>query len=177
MNGRLVKIGIGSALVIVLGFSLLYTWRTSTMLSGNTIADDVQKLAAVFAKINEHCGISSFDYQQNPINFLNTVQFVGSEVGPMNLAHPEKWKGPYLDDNPTVQGKEYMVVRTAKGHFITPGNGVKLPNGLVIGKDIVLDDQADIPALIRDQQGLLFNDKPLAAPMGELFTPVFELDV
>ena len=48
------------------------------------------------------------------------------------------------------------------GYFITPGDGVRLPNGKVVGKDIVLDKKADIAAMARDEQALMFQGKPLA---------------
>ena len=61
--------------------------------------------------------------------------FEGSEVGSLNLAYPKKWQGPYLGDNPTFQGKAYQIIRTKNGYFVTPGDGIMLPNGLVIGRD------------------------------------------
>ena len=35
----------------------------------------------------------------------------------------------------------------------------------IIGKDIILDEDADIPALMIDTDGLLFKDRALAAPL------------
>ena len=81
----------------------------------------------------------------------------------MNLAYPEKWHGPYLERNPSVQGIEYQVVYTRKGYFITPGQGVKLPNGKIIGKDIILDENADIELMMHDDQALSYRGQPLAA--------------
>ena len=156
-------VGIGIAvLVFTVIFSFMYRSKAVT---SYTVAEDIEKLVTIFNDINTQCGIISFDYQQNPINFLNVGMFKSSELGPMNLARADKWQGPYVNDNPNVQGKEYMVVRTKKGHFITPGNGVKLPNGAVIGQDIILNENADIQAMMRDSNKLLFKDKLLAAPL------------
>lgn len=156
-------VGVGIAvLVFTAFFSFMYR---SKALTTEVISDDVQKLVAIFDDINKQCGITSFDYQQNPINFLNVGSFKSSELGPMNLEHADKWQGPYVDDNPSVQGKEYMVVRTKKGHFITPGNGVKLPNGQVIGQGIILNEDADIEAMIRNPNKLLFKNESFAAPL------------
>lgn len=142
---------------------------------GLYIADDIERLATIFSKIDSTCGIISFDYQKNPINFLNVAHFVSSEVGSMNLKYPDKWQGPYLNDNPTMQGIEYQVVRTQKGYFITPGErierhngilkskGVTLPNGKEIGKDIILEDTSDIAAMIKDPDALSYKGRPLAA--------------
>lgn len=128
---------------------------------GFIIADDVARLKTILETINRTCKIISFDQQQNVINFLNVGAFSGSEVGPMNLAYPQKWEGPYLTDNPTMQEKEYMVVQTNKGYFITPGNGVRLPDGKVIGIDIIFDKKANIDQMV--QSGVLaFKGKALS---------------
>lgn len=128
------------------------------------IVADIAQLVATFKKIDADCSILSFDAQKNPINFLNVISFAGSEVGPMNLVHPDAWKGPYMQNNPTLQSIEYMVVQTDKGNFITPGMGVRLPNGKVVGSDIQLDQDADIPAMV--QNGLLSHGNSIfAAPI------------
>ena len=61
--------------------------------------------------------IYGFDYQKNPINFLNIKSFEGSEVTSMNLTFPDQWEGPYLSDNPTIQQKDYLIVKTKKGYL------------------------------------------------------------
>jgi hypothetical protein len=97
---------------------------------------------------------------------LNVKEFSGAEVGPMNLAYPERWEGPYLEDNPTMQEKEYLIVRTKRGYFITPGEGVILPNGKDVGKDkIVLNEDTNIRILMTDSQALMFKDRVFAAPV------------
>ncbi len=78
---------------------------------------------------------------------------------------PEKWEGPYLNRNLVFEGKEYQVVRTNKGYFITPGEGVTLPNGTTIGKDIVLNETSDIAAMSQDKQPLNYNHQALAVPI------------
>lgn len=132
------------------------------IVTADVIASDIKKLISIFGTINKQCGIIGFDEQQNVINFLNVGTFSGSEVGAMNVMHPNRWKGPYLKDNLSVQGIEYMVVRTDKGYFITPGNGVKLPNDKIVGKDLVLDKHADIKKLAHDVNGLYYNHRALA---------------
>jgi len=131
---------------------------------GFIIADDVAQLTAILDAIHKTCKIIDFDYQQNWVNFLTVGSFEGSEVGTMNLAYPEKWEGPYLRDNPTMQEKEYMVVSTDNGYFITPGRGVKLPSGKVIGQEIKLGRDANITQLIETGE-LRYRDKALAAPL------------
>jgi len=129
------------------------------------IIQDIAQLKAIFEKIDNPCRIIDFDLQQNSINFLTIKKggFVGSELGSMNVALPKKWDGPYLQDNPTMDGKEYMVVRSTKGYFITPGNGVTLPNGKIIGKDIILDKDANIGCMMFEENALSYKKTPLAA--------------
>jgi len=150
--------------IVVSIFVLLYQSRVDT---GIIIADDIAKLANIFERIEQTCDIVSFEYQKNPINFLNIKKdgFVGSELGSMNIAHPDKWEGPYLEENLKMQGKNYQIVRTNLGYFITPGQGVKLPNGNVVGKDIVFNDHADIASMTRDKNLLLFENRVLAMPL------------
>lgn len=155
-------IAVFCVLVGVTVYRLLYEAKTEGDI---IIAQDVKQLAGILKQIDEKCKIIDFDQQQNPIDFLNVKSFVGSEIGSMNLAYPQQWEGPYLNDNPTIQEKTYMVVKTKKGYFVTPGNGVRLGNGKVVGKDIVLDESADIPALMKDEKALLFEGRMLAAPL------------
>lgn len=129
---------------------------------GQIMLQELDLVHSRLMQIHETCRILSFDSQKNPVNFLNIKTFAGSEVGSMNLAYPGKWEGPYLPDNPTMHAREYLVVRTRKGHFITPGVGVGLPNGKIIGQDILLDEDADIADLASDPDGLMYGDKALA---------------
>jgi hypothetical protein len=178
MKGMRYLIPIGSALILIC-FIIIYFvgfFYENKREAGIEIADDIAHLVSIFKKIDKDCEILSFDYQKNPINFLNVTKFVSSEVGPMNLAYPQNWKGPYVDDNPEMQGQMYQVVRTKQGYFITPGEGVKLPNGKVIGKDIMFSEDADIFAMMGNQEELLYKDKSLAAPLtlskGKVLMPV-----
>ncbi|MFC1842122.1 hypothetical protein ACFLYU_00480 [Candidatus Dependentiae bacterium] len=151
--------------VVLVGVSLYKMLYDVKISSDVIIAREVRELVDIFKKIDKKCKIIDFDYQKNRINFLNVKSFVGSEVGPMNLTYPKNWEGPYLQDNPTIQDKEYQVVRTKKGHFITPGDGVKLSNGKIVGKDIILDENADIPKMMVDEKFLNFKGEALAAPL------------
>ena len=147
-------------LIAIAIFSVRYKTK---QFSGEAMVGDVAKLAAYFDQINKDCTILSFDFQQNPINFLTVGSFSGSEVGSMNLAHPEKWQGPYVPDNIAMQGKEYQIVRTDAGYFIVPGNGVILPDGKIIDKDLILGSKADIPELMLKGRSLNYDGKPMAA--------------
>ncbi len=133
--------------------------------SQEAISAQVSEIATIMQRIDEKCKIIGFDLQKTPIDFLNVVKFAGSEVGVMSLAYPQNWEGPYLPANPMTQGKEYQIVRTKKGYFITPGDGVQLGNGKIVGKDIVLDENADIAALMKSEDAFMYKGKILAAEL------------
>lgn len=151
--------------IILIGLTIFTVRYKTRQFAGDVMVSDIVRLAQIFEQINRDCAIAGFDYQKNPINFLNVKAFSGSEVGSMNLVYPNKWQGPYLEDNPTMQGKEYQIVRTQAGYFIIPGDGVQLPNGNIIGKDIIIDETSDIKTLAGDPMFLSFHGKPLALPI------------
>jgi len=162
-NQNIFYIALALGVIALVAISFIDTRYRLKDDAGMMMVQEIQRLHDIFQKIHNTCTIIDFDAQKNPINFLNVAKFSGSEVGPMNLVHPEKWEGPYLQDNPTMYKIAYQVVSTKNGYFITPGDGVKLPNKKVIGRDIILDTNADILAMTRDSQMLSYKDQALAA--------------
>jgi hypothetical protein len=128
------------------------------------IVPSIKMLYHTFEEINKTAGISGFDQEKTPIDFLNVEKFAGSEIGAMNLVHPEKWQGPYLKSNAKIQGIFFQIIKTVKGYFITPGDGVKLSNGKVIGKDIILNNHSDIELMMKDKNQLFssIESEPMA---------------
>jgi hypothetical protein len=163
---RSLLIGTATA-IIVIGLIVIALMRLISLRAsdGNKIADDIAQLDSIFNHINQTSGILGFEEQQNPINFLTVSTFTGAQVGSMKLAYPDKWEGPYVEHTPQVQDKEYMVVQAKDGYFITPGNGVLLPNGKVVGKDVMLTTNISVVPMVEQGGNLSFQDRPLAAPM------------
>ncbi len=154
-------------LIVLLSITFFMTWYMMRENSAHIIAQDVEQLATVFDRIDKECGIIGFEQQKNPINFLTLKKdgISDGNVGSMRLEHPENWQGPYVDQNPTIQGKLYEIIKTRTGYFIVPGDGVKLPNGLIIGKDIRIDADSPIACMV-DAQGksaTMFEGKSLIA--------------
>lgn len=140
-----------------------YLFYESRIITDSIIVGDIEHLDGIFKKIDDCCSIRGFSRQKTTIDFLNVGSFIGSQIGSMNLVQPEKWEGPYLQDNPAVQGKEYEIVQTGQGYFIVPGTGVRLNNGKVIGSDLVFNETTDIEAMIQQEGVLRFRGKPMAA--------------
>jgi hypothetical protein len=132
-------------------------------LDDETIAENITALSSIFKNIHESCVIVDFVHDKNYIDFLNVITFEGNRVGSMDLEYPAKWKGPYVHQPLVSSGKEYQVVRTNKGYFVIPGDGVTLSNGKTIGKDIIITTKTDIAALAREPDALLSQNRPLAA--------------
>lgn len=150
---------------LLIGIAVCSYWLRPRGYSADWIVKDLDTLVEIFERIDKQAKIMEFDAQKNAINFLNVGSFKGSQVGPMNLAYPQQWQGPYVTEAPRIQNIDYQVVYTKKGYFITPGDGVQLPNGKIIGKDIRLDENADIEALRHDEKALMYKGKPLALPL------------
>lgn len=141
-------------------FNFYYSSRATV---GDMIVQDVQSIARAIERIHQDCTILSIDYKKNVIDFLNVVTFSGSEVGPLNLLYPDRWKGPYLQDNPTIEGREYLLIQSKDGYYVVPGEGVRLPSGNLMGSDIVIDSSTDVTTFMRTSDALTFRNKPLIA--------------
>ena len=145
--------------------AIFNTFMSTKNYEGELIERDAKMLADTFKTIEKDCKLLGFSNVKNIINFLNVKSFTGSAVGPMNLKHADRWKGPYLETNPSIQGQEYQIIRTHKGYFIVPGDGVKLPNDKIMGKDITFDENSDIGTMMTKDDQLRFKGKALAAPV------------
>ena len=159
---RVRTIAIGALFIALLGF-MFYRFYWQARVSVNTVmAGHIEQLVTIFTEIDTKCGISEIKNDRNYIDFLTVKEFAGSQVGPLNLIASDKWAGPYVQENLTMQGKFYEIVKTHDGYFIVPGSGVKLGNGKVIGQDIVFDVTSDIESMTNNTVGLESNGKPLA---------------
>lgn len=150
-------------LILLLGIALHRYSRDAKLLTNQLIADNIEQLTTIFKRIDEKCKIIDFEHEKNFVDFLNVKGFAGSEVGAMNLAAAQEWEGPYLPTNPTIQDKNFVIVETARGYYLAPGDGVQLANGKVIGKDIILNKETDFEKLIQNPEALQYNGRPLAA--------------
>lgn len=165
-HGRVIIPIAALGVVALILATILYTVYFSSLdYRAAQIADDVAYLARVFDDIERTAGIAGFDYQKNRIDFLNIKKdgFVGSEVGSLNLKEPKKWQGPYSKEIATFNEEDYMVVKTNQGYFIVPADGTVLANGKTIGIDIILDEHADINAMMINDHQLAHKGKSLAA--------------
>lgn len=158
-----IALGTATFLLFLIGVTIFYFMNYTKQASADQIISDIELLGNTFKKIDETAVILEFNSPKSTINFLNVKKdgFVGSEVGPMNLVHPHKWNGPYLRDNPMIDNKEYQVIKTQSGYYVVPGDGVKLPNGKIMGTDLVIDKSTNMQQLIAEGGDLNYKNRPL----------------
>lgn len=151
-------------LLVIFGvFAVITLWQSSQINSDESIHQDITELKYILEKIQADCYIYNFEHEKNCIDFLNVIKFSGKTVGSMELGFPQHWQGPYLKTNPRIQNKLYVVLKNKQGYFIVPGDGVRLTNGKVIGKDLILDRNSDMYKLMQDLDGLKSEAGVLAA--------------
>ena len=152
-------------LTLLVLFFILRVFHNKPYFTAAIIQDNIRSIVGSLRKIDDDCNILSIENEKNYVDFLTVEKFTSSEVGPLNLAYPKNWQGPYLKNNPTLQEKLYEIVKTKDGIFVIPGNGVKLPNGLTVGKDFKIMYQSDISKMLKMGGKLNYNGKPLATKL------------
>jgi hypothetical protein len=150
--------------VIILVFAIRIFYSRPRIIA-SIIEDDVKLVTLVLEKIDAKCNILNIEDDYNEVNFLNVASFKGSQVGPINLAYPDRWEGPYLRVNPTIQKKFYEIVRAKDGYFVMPGKGVRLPHGLVMGEDIKITSETAVRPMLERESPLLYEGRFFAAKL------------
>ncbi len=149
-------------LFLLVIFFLFRVYKNKPYFVTSLISDDIVMIVDSLNRIDKECSILSIEHNRNYIDFLNVVKFTGSEVGCLNLAYPDKWQGPYIEDNPTMHGKLYEIVKTKEGVFVVPGLGVKLPNGFRVGKHFEINFDSSISEMIQPNGPLNYKGQALA---------------
>lgn len=154
------------AITVFMSLFFISVWtflRFSHYSTDTVIVQDLQNLQKIFKEIDKDCKIIGFEHTKNYIDFLTVKEFVGSQIGSMNVTYPRKWKGPYLKRTPTVNEQQYFILKNKNGYYLVPGDGVVLANGKTIGKDLMLDETSDIDALLQNSAALKSSQGLLAA--------------
>lgn len=149
-------------LISLCAFALYQFYWQARMGTDVVIIEQVTQLVDIFKRIDKTCDILAIERDRSVIDFLNVKTFAGFDVGCLHVKFPQRWEGAYLENNYSVQGKLYEIIKTKYGYFLVPGAGIKLGSGKVIGRDIVFDYDTNIDNLIYGTRELLSYDKPLA---------------
>ena len=153
------------ALVLIMLVFVIRIFYSRPRIVASLIEDDIAQITLALEKIDADCNILTIEDVHNEINFLNVKTFAKSQVGPLSLAYPKKWKGPYLNVNPTLQGMFYEIVQAQDGLFVVPGRGVRLPNGLEVGKDFQIAPESKVSELIQKGGPLYYEGSVFAAKL------------
>jgi len=160
--------GASLTLFTLLVIAMIGYMREAKFAAEKKITSDIPILVGIFEKINDTCGIISFEHEVNYIDFLNVISFEGSRIGSMNLRYPDKWAGPYLAENPTIQEKFFEIIKTKDGYYIFPGNGIQFANGSRMGTDISIGSESAIELFLAEGGPLNYKGKPLAGKIDTL---------
>jgi hypothetical protein len=147
------------AFLLLVFFLKIYQDTSSVRVS--VMREDLEILQQLLNRIDKECNILSIRSNGADLDFLTVEKFVGSTVGCLNLAYPKNWRGPYVQQDPTMDGKFYEIIHARDGYFIVPGRGVRLPNGLVMGKDVKFSDGARVGDLTKAGGALNYNGRVL----------------
>jgi hypothetical protein len=154
----------GALFALLCTVAVMQHLRHSRTLVSQLISNDVTHLASMLTQIDEQCGIKHVSYDTTLIDFLTVRSFVGNAIGTIELAHPEKWQGPYRYENPTIQGKHYRIVKLKDCLCVAPGEGVILSDGSIVGKQAKIESSMSYKTVIADKH-LWYSDKPLVVPL------------
>jgi hypothetical protein len=154
-----------SLLVLLLMIFFLKIYQDTSGVRSAVISEDLDRLEQILNRIDKECNILSIRTQGADLNFFTVEKFAGSNVGCLNLAYPKNWRGPYLRQDPTIDGRFYEIVRANDGYFIVPGQGVKLPNDMIMGKDIVINNHTRVYDLLKPGGKLNFKGQALATQL------------
>jgi hypothetical protein len=147
-----------SLLLAVFFFRVFYS-RSYVMVS--VLKEDLTNIEKILGQIDKDCNILSIRSGRAAIDFLTVEKFAGSTVGCINLAYPKRWKGAYVQQNPSVQSRPYEIFHVRDGYFVLPGYGVTLPNGLVMGKDIIISSTSQISMMLQTGGTLNYKGQAL----------------
>jgi hypothetical protein len=171
-------------LIGVFMVTVLLVWSIAGIMRNNPDAvalclhENLRQIALAFQKIDTDCSIVEIDGSCHEINFLTQGEPQGNELGCLTLAYPDQYKGPYLQKDVCYQKKLYEMICADDGFFIVPGKGSRLPNGYVMGKDIVITQQTKMKKLLKEGAPLRYKGIALAIPLLEKVpqSPIHGLD-
>lgn len=137
-------------------------WYYRTDFLASIIKNDLKTLHEALEKIDKECNILSLNNNAINLDFLTVEKFEGSVIAGLNLAYPKKWQGPYLHKDLTYQGIYYRLLKAKDGFYIVLSDGVVLPNGKEIGKDVIINPQVDVMPMLENGGALRFKEIELA---------------
>lgn len=151
---------------VFLGLFAYYQVGLRGFLGARIIDHEISAIVRILEKIDKDAAIVSIDTSHDAeLDIFQTESLKRAKIGPLTVEYPENWKGPYANRTARYRGECYQIVRARDGYFVIPGDGVTLPNGLTVGKDIVINDEQDAAPFLRDGGMLRYAARYLARPL------------
>lgn len=148
----------GVLMVLLLAIFVKMTYSDKPEILAEVIHNDLGLIMQDLADIDASCNILSIRSDHCVVDFLTVERFEGSMVGELNLAYPNRWRGPYRKKNPSVQDRFYEIIKVKDGYVLVPGAGVNLPNKAVVGTDIIIKETMSADDLIGKSGLLIYNN-------------------
>ena len=170
---------IGSFMVLMmLGFCTAHFVIRVPQWHERQVHKDLQHIARAVTAMDKDCRIVDMRVGIHLLTPLTQKLVSEHELSNTVFKYPENWRGAYLAKMPLIQGKPYQLLKTDKGLFVVPGSGVVLPNGMMVGRDIIWQAQTDVAALTRSGGPLFYRGVALALKVayGRQPAPTFATD-
>ncbi len=151
-----------TVMTAIVGLYIVSSFYERPYYIAQIMQNDLDTLLTILNKIDNECDILHIKNNHVVLDFFTVKNFAGSEIGGINLAYPQNWSGPYMTQNPVLQQCYYELIVAQDGAFVVPGNGATLPNGKIMGKDIVLNTGSTVGQYL-DKQGALYWEGSLLA--------------
>jgi len=129
--------------------------------NAGTVRADLSHLEEALKNFDGDCGIQEVLSGGHSLLFLTQTARPTDAFAAFKLANENTWRGPYIHKVPVAQGYPYMLLKTNKGLFIVPGEGVRLPKGSILGKEFFLTAESNLKALSAAGGILSHNGEPL----------------
>lgn len=155
----------GRYVISLVSISLLAMCTAHFVANGSTwspgmVGANLHKINEALLRFDQDCGIQRSVPGRYSLHFLTLRYPSVDDLGGFLLKSTQGFAGPYMRTVPVVDGYPYALVVNAQGMFIVPGDGVQLPNGHRLGKEIFLDAESDIEGLVAN--GILaYQGEPL----------------
>jgi len=165
---------VGSMIMLLLmGLCFAFLFMNYPSLKTRLVRRDMQRIVRALYQVDRYCHIETVTPGLHPLNFLTLPRPTERDFCGIELEFPKQWTGPYFSEVPVLDNTPYQLLKTEKGLFLVPGNGVRLPNGNVIGIDIVWHYTTEVAALAQQGGALWYDGIPLARhiPYGHYIKP------
>ncbi len=123
-----------TVLLVWVGF---FTYSYMQYSAAAQIHSDMEQINKLLITIDKKCSLVDTLHNPQEITFFNRKDI--DEKSGLIVRYPERWSGPYSEQDFSYGGKPYSLLKKSSYMLIIPSCGTTLPSGAVIGNDISID--------------------------------------